>query len=255
MKNKVLATIFLFLGLGGCVSSSVNGGALESYNRAMFNVNNKIDRYVVRPVAKGYRAITNEYFRTRVSNFFNNINEPVSAINHVLQGQLGSTGNNLGRFVINTTLGGVGLYDVASKMGLEKDATGFDETLATWCVPDGPFVVLPVLGPSTPRAAVGFVVDSHSTPTYWGAKESDGEDAWHVYYGLTGIKYVNLMAQNLTLLESLEEGSVDYYEAVKSTYMQNRNKLKVCGGGTSGAEGDYDFDMDMDVDVADDDYM
>ena len=247
--------MFLFLGLGGCATGSMNdnNSALESYNRTMFNVNNKIDKYVVRPVAKGYRAITNEYIRTRVSNFFNNINEPVSAINHVLQGQFGSTGNNLGRFVINTTLGGVGLYDVASKMGLEKDATGFDETLATWCVPDGPFVVLPILGPSTPRAAVGFVVDSHSTPTYWGAKESDGEDAWHVYYGLTGIKYVNLMAQNLTLLESLEEGSVDYYEAVKSTYMQNRNKLKVCGNQVVEAEGDYDFDMD--VDVADDDYM
>ena len=257
MKNKVLTyiAVILFLGLNGCASNSVNTeeSALESYNRAMFNVNNKIDKYVVRPVAKGYRAITNEYIRTRVSNFFNNIGEPVSAINHVLQGEFGNTGNNLGRFVINTTLGGVGLYDVASKLGLEKNSTGFDETLATWCVPDGPFVVLPVIGPSTPRAAVGFAVDGYSAPSYWIAQESNGEDAWLVYYGVTGLKYINLMAQNLTLLESLEEGSVDYYEAIKSTYMQNRNKLKVCGNQTIEAQGDYDFDMD--VDLADDDYM
>lgn len=257
MKKSILTNVamVLFLGLSGCAtnSSSDGSGALESYNRAMFNVNNKIDRYIVRPVAKGYRAVTNEYVRTRVSNFFNNINEPVSAINHILQGEINNSGNNIGRFVINTTLGGIGLYDVASKFGLEKNATGFDETLATWCVPDGPFVVLPIIGPSTPRAAVGFAVDSHSTPTYWAARESDGEDAWSVYYGLTGVKYINLMAQNLTLLESLEEGSVDYYEAVKSTYMQNRNKLKVCGNQVVEAQGDYDFDMD--VDVADDDYM
>ena len=257
MKNKVLtyAAVLLFLGLSGCATSSQNdnGGALESYNRAMFNVNNKIDKYVVRPVAKGYRAVTNEYVRTRVSNFFNNIGEPVSAINHVLQGKFSGSGNNLGRFVINTTLGGVGLYDVASKLGLERDATGFDETLATWCVPDGPFVVLPLIGPSTPRAAVGFAVDGHSTPSYWLARESNDDNAWAVYYGVTGLKYVNLMAQNLTLLESLEEGSVDYYEAIKSTYMQNRNKLKVCGNQVVEAQGDYDFDMD--VELADDDYM
>ena len=245
----------LFLGLSGCATSGVNNsdGVLESYNRAMFNVNNKIDKYVVRPVAKGYRAVTNEYVRTRVSNFFSNIGEPVSAVNHILQGNLGGTGNNLGRFVINTTLGGVGLYDVASKLGLEKDATGFDETMATWCIPDGPFVILPLIGPSTPRAAMGFAVDGLSTPSYWIAKESDGDDAWFVYYGLAGLKYVNLMAQNLTLLESLEEGSVDYYEAIKSTYMQNRNKLKVCGNHVVEAQGDYDFDMD--IDLADDDYM
>ena len=257
MKNKVLTYLgmVLFLGLGGCATSGVNNsdGALESYNRTMFNVNNKIDKYVVRPVAKGYRAVTNEYVRTRVSNFFSNIGEPVSAVNHVLQGEFGDTGNNLGRFVINTTLGGVGLYDVASKLGLEKKSTGFDETLATWCVPDGPFIVLPLIGPSTPRATTGFVVDGLTAPTYWVAKESDGDDAWLVYSGIAGLKYVNLMAQNLTLLESLEEGSVDYYEAIKSTYMQNRNKLKVCGNQVVEAQGDYDFDMD--IDLADGDYM
>lgn len=239
----------LFLFLSGCAGTpqSKEGetvGALEQYNRAMFSFNNKLDKYVIRPTAKGYRAITNEFIRQRVTNFFNNIEEPVSAVNHALQGEFQNSGANLGRFVLNTTLGGVGLFDVASKVGLEQKKTGFDETLATWCVPDGPFVVLPVMGPSTPRAATGFVVDGYSSPMYWVAQESNGEDAWTVYYSMAGLKYLNLMAENIKMLESLEEGAVDYYEAVKSMYLQNRSKIKRCGELTEEQAIEYDFDMD-----------
>lgn len=256
MKSRfILSVAFVVsLSLSGCATSTVNAtndGALETYNRAMFNFNSKVDKYVVRPVAKGYRAITNEYVRQRVTNFFNNIGEPVSAVNHILQGEFADSGENLGRFVLNTTLGGLGLYDVASKVGLERDATGFDETMATWCVPDGPFVVLPIIGPSTPRATVGFVADAYSSPAYWVAQESNGEDAKAVYYGTSGLKYLNLIAENINLLESLEEGSVDYYEAVKSTYMQNRTKLRYCGKKADDSGGDYDFDME-DMDNMDD---
>ena len=241
--------MLMLVGVAGC-ASTVKGGAvaeetpLESYNRAMFSFNNKLDKYVIRPVAKGYRAVTNEFVRQRVTNFFNNIEEPVSAVNHILQGEFENSGNNLGRFVLNTTLGGVGLFDVASTVGLEQKKTGFDETLATWCVPDGPFVVLPVMGPSTPRAATGFVVDGYSSPMYWMAQESDGEDAWAVYYGAAGLKYLNLMAENVKMLESLEEGSVHYYEAVKSAYLQNRGKIKRCGEILEEKTPEYDFDMD-----------
>lgn len=239
----------LLLSMGGCVSTPQTGNseqvsALEEYNRAMFSFNNKLDKYIIRPVAKGYRAVTNEFVRQRVTNFFNNIEEPVSAVNHVLQGEFENSGNNLGRFVLNTTLGGVGLFDVAAKVGLEQKKTGFDETLADWCVPDGPFFILPVMGPSTPRAAAGFVVDGYSSPMYWVAHESDGEDADAVYYGAVGLKYLNLMAENIKMLESLEEGSIDYYEAVKSAYLQNRGKLKQCGRTQNGGTPEYDFDMD-----------
>ena len=104
------------MGLSGCATGhlSENDTSLERYNRAMFSFNNKIDKYVIRPVAKGYKAVTNEYVRGRVSNFFNNIEEPVSAANHILQGEFSASGNNLGRFVVNTTLGIVGLFDVAT---------------------------------------------------------------------------------------------------------------------------------------------
>ncbi len=251
MSEKILkyAVLLMFCGLGGCASTPAgqpeeNKTALESYNRAMFSFNDKLDKFIIRPVAKGYRAVTNEFVRERVSNFFNNIDEPISAVNHMLQGEFANTGNNLGRFTLNTTLGGLGLFDVASSVGLEKKKTGFDETLATWCIPDGPFIVLPVFGPSTPRAAAGFVVDGYSSPMYWVANESGGEDKWLAYYSASGLKYVNLMAENIKFLESLEEGAVDYYETVKSTYLQNRNKLKKCSDMAKDAAPEYDFDMD-----------
>ena len=125
-----------------------------------------------------------------------------------------------------------------------KQKTGFDETLATWCVPDGPFIVLPIFGPSTPRAATGFVVDGYTSPMYLVANENGGEDKWLVYYGVSGLKYTNLMAENLTILESLEDGAIDYYETIKSTYLQNRGKIKRCGNKVEGALPDYDFDME-----------
>ena len=230
--------------VSGCASSKVDGEtALDRYNRAMFSFNNKVDKFVVRPIAKGYRTVTNKYIRKRVSNFFNNIEEPVSAVNHVLQGEFSSSSNNLGRFVVNSTLGVVGLFDVATSIGLEKDKTGFDETMATWCIPDGPFVVLPIVGPSTPRSALGFAVDGYSSPSYWVAHEAGDSDAMTAYYIASGVKYVNLMAENLTFLESLEKDSLDYYEAVKSAYMQNRSKYIKCNTSV-GDTFDYDFEMD-----------
>ncbi len=246
MNNRIFAVFLLYISLCGCASNKIASedvGALEQYNRAMFEFNNKVDKYVVRPVAKGYRAITNKYVRSRVTNFFDNIGEPISAVNHVLQGEISSSGNNVGRFVVNTTLGVVGLFDVASSIGLERKKTNFDETLATWCVPDGPFVVLPIMGPSTPRAATGFVVDAYSSPLYWVTHESDESEAKSIYYAASGLKYLNLIAENINFLESLEEGSVDYYEAVKSSYMQNRSKLRKCGKNNN-AVAEYDFDMD-----------
>ncbi len=240
--------------LNGCASVHENQAAktddsvLETYNHAMFNFNNKLEKVAIKPVAKGYRAVTNEYVRKRISNFFNNLEEPISAVNHLLQWDLHNTAQNISRFMINTTIGGLGLYDVAAKAGLEPKETGFDETMATWCVPDGPYIVLPVLGPSTPRAATGFVADGYTAPTYWVANESHGEDAMWVYYGVTGLKYLNKYAENMPLLEGLEKSSVDYYEAVKTMYMQNRGKIKTCGIKNTETTNNYDFDMDMDED-------
>lgn len=245
---KFLA-FFSLLILSGCATTGANteeSSALEGYNHAMFKVNYAIEKGVIRPVAKGYNKVTNQYVRQRVTNFFNNIEEPVSMLNHVLQGEFHNSGQNFARFVINTTIGGLGLYDVASKAGLEKMPTGFDETMATWCVPDGPYIVLPILGPSTPRAATGWVADGYTAPAYWIANESGDNDAMWIYLGAGSLKYLNKYAENIKLIEGLEEGSVDYYETIKSAYLQNRQKLKVCRTRQQETTPNYDFDMDMD---------
>lgn len=240
-----------FLCLSGCATTTTHSGgdisALEKYNHAMFNINDKIDKAIFRPVAKGYRAVTNKFARQRVTNFFSNIAEPVSAANHVLQGDFHDSAQNVSRFMINSVVGLGGLFDVASKVGLEQKKTGFDETMSVWCVPDGPYIILPILGPSTPRAATGLVADSYSDPAYWIVKEKGDDKAMLAYYGATGLRYINLMAENLPLLESLEESSVDYYEAMKSSYLQNRSKMKRCSyKKTAEAAPNYDFDMDDD---------
>lgn len=251
MKNNFLgcALALCILSLGGCATSTQHensNSGLETYNHAMFKFNRAVEKGIIRPVAKGYKKVTNDYVRQRVTNFFNNIEEPVFMANHLLQGELHNSGHNLARFVINTTIGGLGLYDVASKAGLEKLSTGFDETMATWCVPDGPYIILPVLGPSTPRAATGWAVDGYFSPSYWIAQESGDDNAKLIYYGSAGLKYLNKYAENLKFIESMEEGAVDYYETMKSAYLQNRSQIKVCGKNKDAVTPSYDFDMDVD---------
>lgn len=225
---------------------------LESYNRSMFDFNMKADEYVMKPVAKGYRAVTTEFIRERVRNFFSNLKEPGTVINHILQGNLADSGKSAGRFVVNSTLGLLGTFDVASGWGVQKNKTGFDETLATWCVPDGEFFILPLLGPSTPRAAAGMAADAVANPTYWAEHYANFGQRWEeysFYYGLTALGFVSVREENLEFLDNLTANSVDAYSMVKSAYVQNRLKLNLCGNNdTDSQTASYDFDFDEDFD-------
>lgn len=243
--------------LNVCLFSTVanakdDEGALETYNRSMFSFNTMVDDYVMKPVAKGYRAITNEFVRERVRNFFNNLKEPATMINHTLQGNFADTGKSGGRFLVNTTLGLLGTFDVASGWGVQKNKTGLDETLAKWCVPDGPFIVLPIIGPSTPRAAVGFAGDALADPLYWSKEYVHFSEDWKkysFYYGLSALGFVSVREEKLDLLDKLTANSVDPYSTIKSAYMQNRLKMHVCGTQKeTGQVPSYDFDFDEDFD-------
>ena len=138
----------------------------EGFNRAIFTFNDTADRYLLKPVAKGYRAITPNPVERGLSNVFSNINEIRNVFNDALQWKWGQAANDGGRFLINSTVGMVGLFDVAEKMGLAKsDGEDFGQTLAVWGVGRGPYVVLPLLGPSSLRGVGGFPVDSYLRPT------------------------------------------------------------------------------------------
>ena len=159
-KYSLLLAVLLSGAAFGVQAAEDDSGWLESYNRSMFNFNYQLDKYTLKPLAEGYRAITTPDVRNRVTSFIGNMREPVTAVNHTLQGSIKDTFVSVGRFLINSTLGLGGTFDVAEGWGLKRNSTDFDATLATYCVPDGPFVVVPLLGPATPRSLVGLTADA-----------------------------------------------------------------------------------------------
>ena len=137
---------------------------LEGFNRAMYTFNDKLDKYALKPLAKGYRAITPTPVRKSVSNFFSNLHEPMVMLNNLLQGKPGQAASDLGRLLINSTVGIAGLFDVSTKIGLPKHNEDFGQTLAVWGVGDGPYLVLPFFGPSNLRDGVSLPVDWETYP-------------------------------------------------------------------------------------------
>ena len=252
MKKYIIPAFIGLLLLSACATTNSatqnDDSALEKYNRTMFTFNSVADYYVIKPVAKGYRAITTDFIRQRVRNFFANLKEPASTINHTLQGDFSDSGKSLSRFVINSTIGLLGTFDVASGWGVASNKTGFDATLASWCVPDGPFVILPFIGPSTPRAATGLAADTIADPTYWASYYTNFGNDWEkysFYYGLTALGFVSLREENIELLDKLTANSVDPYSTIKSAYLQNRLKIGSCAAGNSSSDAaSYDFDFD-----------
>ena len=137
---------------------------LEGFNRAMYTFNDKLDKYVLKPVAKGYHAVAPTPVRRSVANFFSNLHDPAVMLNNLLQGKPGQAASDLGRFMVNSTIGIFGLFDVSSKFGLPKHDEDFGQTLAVWGVGDGPYLVLPFFGPSNMRDAPALVVDWETYP-------------------------------------------------------------------------------------------
>jgi phospholipid-binding lipoprotein MlaA len=214
----------------------------EKVNRVIFKFNHALDRAIVRPTAKGYRAVTNQYTRDRVRNFFSNLAEPVHIINHGLQGELKDTSVATGRLVVNTTVGLLGLYDVASKIGLEKNNNRFDQTLEKWCIDEGPYLMLPFIGPSTPRGMVGIVGDGFMTPVYWATRD-DNLGGNTTFYGSVGAAVVIAREHNMEVIDDVEKNSVDLYAALRSIYYQNRPQNK-CSKHLNENNHDFDFDFD-----------
>lgn len=231
--------------VAACASSATEqheyDDPFEGYNRAMFSFNYQVDKYVIKPVAEGYRAVTTPFIRERISSVIDNLKEPISAGNHLLQADPEASVKSLSRFVINSTLGLVGMFDVAEGWGLPKDKTTFNETFAKWCIPQGPFIVLPLLGPSTPRAATGMALDFVFDPVYW-ATYQDANVHDKASWGYAIAQGITVREAALDILDDLERNSVDFYATMRSAYLQNQSKLK-CFNDVSKDENTYDFDF------------
>ena len=242
MFKRSTAIIALITLLPAWAHASTDDNWLESYNRVMFDFNMTVDKYVLKPVAKGYRAVTTQDMRNRVTSFISNVNEPVSAANHTLQGKIEHTFNSVARFAINSTLGLGGMFDVASGWGLAKKEVGFDETMASYCVPDGPFIVVPFFGLFTLRSGVGYVVDGVTSPAYW-APLNDRNYADKISYGYTALSAINSRERALDLLDDLQKNSVDFYSTMRSAYLQNRQLVNAyCHPESTVPSYDFDFD-------------
>lgn len=192
----------------------------EKFNRKMYAFNDFADRVAIRPVAVGYRKVTNETSRRLVSNFFANVESPITIVNDVLQGKVKYAFTATGRLVINTTVGVLGLFDPASEMGIDAHTTDFGVTLAKWGVPEGPYLVLPLVGSSSGRDLVAFPVDSYALdPLSWYSRSHDFK--WHAQY-LPTVAYLVTLRSSAIDAEGLLQGVYDPYVFYRDAYRQRR---------------------------------
>ncbi len=215
----------------------------EGTNRHLFALHEGIDKAVLEPIARGYRAVTPHFFRTGVTNFLNNLRSPVIFINDALQAHPKRAGTTAARFGINTTVGVLGLFDPASHMGLERHDEDFGQTLATWGVGSGPFVWIPVLGPSNVRDSIGSVVDIAFDPLTWATfDEADETRAIRTVIG-----GVSTREGLLDEVASVRENSIDPYVTFRSTYGLVRESA--INNGPANVEQLPDFDAVPETDV------
>ncbi|WP_121491831.1 MlaA family lipoprotein [Cupriavidus plantarum] len=207
---------------------------LEPMNRAVFKVNDTVDQYVAVPIAKGYQKVTPEPARTAVTNFFSNLADVGNFANNVLQGKGVEAAETLMRVAINSVLGIGGLIDIATPAGLSKHSQDFGLTLGVWGVPSGPYLVLPLFGPSSFRDGVGLGASFYLDPAHY------LDPAWR--NSLFGVNVVSTRANLLGATDLLSQAALDKYAFVRDAYRQRRQYLIESGSGKLPAYDDEDDD-------------
>ena len=211
---------------------------LESWNRGVQSFNDGLDDYVMKPVATGYKTITPQIVDQGVTNFFSNVDDIAVIANDLLQFKLLQTGMDTGRFLVNSAAGLGGLVDVASHLDLPKHNEDLDQTLGYWGIPSGPYVVLPLVGPSTPRGVVGLAGDTMSNPINWITPVA-------IPYGTGTLKTIDLRADHLADSKIVDQASVDRYEFIRNAYFQDRD-YKVHDGNPPPDAEDLQMEKEMD---------
>lgn len=193
---------------------------LESINRSLFKSNLRVDRYFLKPLAQGYQGLVPQIGRDGIRRIINNLRAPGIFFNDVLQADIPRAGETLGRFLINSTIGVAGIYDVAADFGLPYHNEDFGQTLAVWGIDAGPYLMVPFVGPSNPRDMVGLVADIFMDPFLYIA---GGNSLEYAIYLREGARILDWRARHLELVKELQEKSVDFYAAVRSLYRQRRD--------------------------------
>jgi phospholipid-binding lipoprotein MlaA len=255
-----LAALLISALLAGCAADP-GANALdpfESTNRRIYAFNEKVDENLVRPVAVGYQTHVPQPVQTGVGNFFGNLSDIWSTLNNALQAKPKETVETGVRAAINTVFGILGVFDVATMAGIERHSADFGQTLGVWGVPSGPYVVLPLLGPSTARDTVGWTFDNYYN--LW-----NGVEPISARYTGTAVKVVSSRAKYLGMDNSLNEVALDKYSFMRDAYLQRRSRdtwrrnrpadMQDSDGsdgsdGGDGSDGDYGSDLPADTSPA-----
>ena len=264
IKKFLYATAILLIAQTGTINAGTTGSeelkgsgskdtaseCFEGLSRAMFKLNHGLDKVVFKPVAKGYRALPMP-IRKATGNVTNNLRSLLTLSNNLLQGDVRKAGDTAGRFAVNTTVGILGIFDPATKLGLEDHGKeDFGQTLGKWGTNSGCYFVLPVLGPTTARDAIGLAGNLILDPVYQITHNTEirngiignGNYSEHNYYYYRGTGAVDFRAKNIESFESLEANSIDLYASLKSLYLQNRNQKIANTKSTIDTQDDSDWE-------------
>ena len=257
MKNFLINLLISFL-LVSSVSAGTDGeniiskknkpvkDCFEGLNRATFSLNQGLDKVIFKPIAKTYRTLPSE-IRVGTGNVLENLSSLVTIPNNILQGEFKTAGVNTGRFIINTTVGILGIVNVAEKIGFsEYEKEDYGQTLGVWGVGPGCYLVLPVLGPSTVRDTTGSFVNVLGGDPYYNASVSGNNNYlknsdYLITKFLTGVDF---RAKNLETLDNLETNSIDFYASVRSLYLQDRKQKIKNSNSNRALEIIYDADWE-----------
>jgi len=215
---RLLTALLLSALAAGCATSGNPKDPWEGMNRASHGFNEVLDKAVLKPVAKGYEAILPGFAREGVNNFFDNLEDLNTGIQNILQGKPKEGLGDLGRLLVNSTVRIFGLWDVASPMGLEKHYEDFGQTLGVWGMGPGPYLVIPLLGPSTVRDAPAKVVD----PSWWFSEAVNPESLW---WGIWGLEKVRTRANLFQAEGVLNEAAIDKYSFMRDAWLQRRRSM------------------------------
>ena len=246
--KKILSILFvtlLVLNYSNKTSAEDVKDCFEGLNRATFAFNQGLDKAIFKPISKGYRKLPMP-IRTGTSNVISNLSNLITIPNNVLQGDLKAAGLNTARLTVNTTIGIFGIFDVAQQMGLVKNykKEDYGQTLGTWGVGEGCYLVLPVLGPSTVRDSIGTLASVLGGDPWYNVtvkndtqyfKDSD-------YYFSKGTDGINFRSKNIEAFDNLEKNSMDFYASVRSLYIQDRKQKIVNSNKIIETQNDNDWD-------------
>lgn len=220
LSNTLLCVTLMISALTVVADEGRDNDPLETFNRAIFSFNDAADRWLLKPVARGYRAVTPDSIERGVGRMFSNLGEVLSVVNDVMQGKFAQAGNDSGRFLVNSTLGLVGFFDVAQHWGMpESDGEDFGQTFGAWGIGQGSYLVLPFVGPSTFRDAPGRVLDTFLNPVGY----VDHVPTRNEIYG------INVVSVRAELLEAEKLISGDKYSFMRDVYLQRREYLVLDG--------------------------